>query len=58
LPLLEGLYHISAAIVNHDDSEVFDYHDRAYPFRVNNQGNDAVETFGLMTLRGKWRFEG
>jgi len=57
LPLLDGLYHVSLAIVNDNDTEVFDYHDRAYPFRVNNQGREVVETFGLMTLRGKWRFE-
>lgn len=52
LTLLEGLYHISVAIVNRDDTEIFDYHDRAYPFRVVNYG--TVERYGLMTLQGEW----
>lgn len=52
LSLLEGLYHISVAVVNHDDTEIFDYHDRTYPFRVVNY--DAVERHGLVTLQGEW----
>jgi ABC-type methionine transport system ATPase subunit len=57
IPLLEGLYHISVAITNERDTEVFDYHDRAYPFRISNRMNEAVESYGLMTLNGKWQFE-
>jgi lipopolysaccharide transport system ATP-binding protein len=58
LPLLEGLYHVSVAVVNHDDSEIFDYHDRTYPFRVINAGKDWHERYGLVTLQGQWRHEG
>ena len=54
LPLLDGLYHISVAVVNHDDTEIFDYHDRAYPFRVANYDGRIRERYGLMTLQGEW----
>ncbi len=54
LPLLEGLYHVTAASTNTDDTEIFDYHDRAYPFRVVNAESDVHEVYGLMTLRGEW----
>jgi lipopolysaccharide transport system ATP-binding protein len=54
IPLLEGLYHFSIAVHNHDDTEMFDYHDRAYPFRVLNHGSDVLEQYGLITLRGEW----
>ena len=57
LPLLEGLYHVSVAVVNQDDSETFDYHDRLYPFRVANQGLENVERYGLVTLNGNWEHE-
>ena len=57
LPLLEGLYHVSVAVVNQDDSETFDYHDRRYPFRVANQGLENVERYGLVTLNGDWEHE-
>jgi len=57
LPLLESLYHASVAVVNEDDSELFDYHDRLYPFRVVNQGKEHVERYGLLTLNGNWKHE-
>ena len=53
LPLLEGLYEVTAAVVNHNDTEIFDYHDRAYPFRVVN-GDEVRERYGMITLRGEW----
>ncbi len=55
LPLLEGLYHISVAVVNQDDTEIFDYHDRAYPFRVLNVNGPVRERYGMITLNGEWR---
>jgi len=55
LPLLEGTYLISAAVVNRDDTEMFDYHDRAYKFRV--YPGVSSERFGLVTMRGEWAFE-
>ncbi len=55
LPLLEGLYHFSVASHNHEDTELFDYHDRLYSFRIFNQGSAMRERFGLMTVQGEWR---
>jgi ABC-type polysaccharide/polyol phosphate transport system ATPase subunit len=57
LPLLEGLYHVSVAVVNQTDTETYDYHDRLYPFRVVNQSADLVERYGLLTLNGHWEHE-
>jgi hypothetical protein len=54
LPLLEGLYHISVAIHNYEDTYMYDYHDRLYPFRVVNQSGRVKEHRGLITLRGDW----
>jgi ABC-type polysaccharide/polyol phosphate transport system ATPase subunit len=54
LPLLDGLYSISVAVVNQDDTGTFDCHDRAYPFRVSNQNGRTREQYGLLTLRGEW----
>lgn len=53
LPLLEGAYAVSAAAVDRADSEIYDYHDRAYPFRVST--GISRERYGLMTLNGDWR---
>lgn len=58
LPLLDGLYHLTVAAVNEDDTEVYDFHDRAYPFRVVNRKEDHQEVFGLITLRGVWSVNG
>lgn len=57
LPLLEGLYSISLAVVN-KNNEIFDYHDRIYSFRIINQEGDTKERYGLLTLGGKWKFDG
>jgi lipopolysaccharide transport system ATP-binding protein len=54
LPLLEGLYYFSISVHNQNDTEMFDYHDRAYPFRVLNYGSDIREQYGIITLNGKW----
>jgi len=56
LPLLEGLYHISVAVVSNDDITTYDYHDRAYPFRVVNANERAQERYGVVTLGGKWEY--
>ena len=53
LPLLEGAYAISVAVVERGDSEMYDYHDRAYPFRVAT--GTSRERYGLMTLNGDWQ---
>jgi lipopolysaccharide transport system ATP-binding protein len=53
LSLLEGLYHISVAARTPSDSEMFDYHDRCYPFRIANT-KGCRERYGLMTVSGVW----
>jgi lipopolysaccharide transport system ATP-binding protein len=55
LPLLEGLYYFTIAVHNHNDTEMFDYHDRAYPFRILNHGREVEERFGLVTMHGEWQ---
>ena len=52
LSLLAGGYSISAAAVNRSDTEMYDYHDRAYQFRVHT-GN-MRERYGVVTLGGHW----
>jgi lipopolysaccharide transport system ATP-binding protein len=53
LPLLDGAYVISAAVVDRGDSETYDYHDRAYPFRVSTDASH--ERYGVITLGGEWQ---
>jgi lipopolysaccharide transport system ATP-binding protein len=54
LPLLEGRYLVSVAAHNWADTEMYDYHDQAYPFRIIA---DDCERYGMMTLRGDWLWE-
>lgn len=56
LPLLAGGYSISAAAINRSDTEMYDYHDRAYQFRVHT--GSTRERFGVVTLNGEWRIAG
>ena len=53
LPMLEGLYHISVSVHATNDPEMYDYHDRCYPFRVVN-ANGCRERYGLVSVRGVW----
>ncbi|MBI5305255.1 MAG: ABC transporter ATP-binding protein [Chloroflexi bacterium] len=53
LPMLEGLYHISVSAHATDNPEMYDYHDRAYPFRIVN-ADGCRERYGLVTVRGNW----
>ncbi len=55
LPLLDGLYHISVAAHNQEDTEIYDYHDRRYPFRVLNIGDTIYGKYGLVTVYGEWQ---
>jgi lipopolysaccharide transport system ATP-binding protein len=57
LPLLEGLYSFSIAVVNQNENEIFDYHDRLYSFRIVNQGSHTKERYGILTLNGRWESE-
>ncbi|MGC9356219.1 MAG: ABC transporter ATP-binding protein [Anaerolineae bacterium] len=51
LPLLEGTYFISVAVHNWEDTEMFDYHDRLYPFRVPPSED---QPYGLLSVQGDW----
>ncbi len=55
LPLLEGAYQVSVSAHNRADTEMFDYHDRLYSFRV--YPGDTLERYGLVTLGGHWRLD-
>lgn len=55
LPLLEGGYVVSAAVVNDANTETYDYHDRLYEFQVYR--GQAKEQYGLVTLGGAWNIE-
>lgn len=55
LPLLEGSYFFSYASTDRDDTEMFDYHDRALPFQVDNHGHEVRERFGMLVLSGEWQ---
>jgi hypothetical protein len=55
IPLLEGLYQLSVALVNRDGNKMLDYQDHFYSFRINNRGHDVHDRYGLMTLTGEWR---
>lgn len=54
LPLLAGLYKVSVAVVNKDNTELFDYQDRLYAFRVVNDPKKVKEDLGLLTFHGSW----
>lgn len=54
LPLLAGLYQVSVAAVNKENTELFDYHDRLYSFRVVNDPKKVKENLGLFTFDGNW----
>jgi lipopolysaccharide transport system ATP-binding protein len=55
LPLLDGRYEVSVSAHNSGDTEMFDFHDRAYSFRVYNPETGIRERYGLITLRGEWQ---
>ncbi len=55
LPLLEGTYLVSVSATDEWDMETFDYHDRAYMFRVIRGRHP--ERYGLMAMNGQWDHE-
>lgn len=55
VPLLEGQYTISVAAVNETDTVTYDYHDRAYNFRIAYSPLRAG--YGMVQLPGNWRLE-
>lgn len=55
LVLLPGTYYVSVSAHNRPDTEMYDYHDRLYMFRV--YPGATRERYGLITLRGEWVVE-
>jgi ABC-type polysaccharide/polyol phosphate transport system ATPase subunit len=55
LPFIEGEYLVSVSSHNRADDEMYDYHDRAYPFRVHPGA--SRERYGLIALGGEWRLD-
>lgn len=53
IPLLEGSYTLSVAVINTNDTVTYDYHDRLYDFQVYR--GQSKELYGLVTLNGHWR---
>jgi lipopolysaccharide transport system ATP-binding protein len=53
-PLLEGSYYVSVSVHNREDTEMYDYHDRLYPFQMLRQRG---ECYGIVTLGGDWVWE-
>jgi hypothetical protein len=54
LQLLNGDYVFSVSATNESDTELYDYHDIAYPFQVINDP-DIGENYGVVTLQGEWQ---
>ncbi|NLE45504.1 MAG: ABC transporter ATP-binding protein [Chloroflexi bacterium] len=55
LPLMEGTYLVSISSHDRADTEMYDYHDRMYTFRVRQVGRG--ERYGLVTLGGEWQWK-
>ena len=55
IPLMEGLYQLSVALVDRNGNKMLDYQNHFYSFRINNRGHIIHERYGLMTLGGEWR---
>jgi lipopolysaccharide transport system ATP-binding protein len=55
VPLMEGIYKLTVALVNRIGNVPLDYQDQYYTFRINNYGHNVRERYGLMTMNGEWR---
>jgi lipopolysaccharide transport system ATP-binding protein len=55
LPLLPGSYDLTVSAYDHTGTQAYDFHWRAYPFRVNDGG--SREQYGIITLPATWRHE-
>ena len=54
LPLLDGLYTLSIAAHDWEDTEMYDYHDRLYSFRVLP---GKKEKYGVVAFSGHWTLD-
>jgi lipopolysaccharide transport system ATP-binding protein len=55
LPLLPGSYDLTVSAYDHTGTQAYDFHWRAYPFRVNS--GRSREQYGILTLPASWRHE-
>jgi hypothetical protein len=55
LPLLRGLYHLSAAAYDEHGLHAYDHHDRLYPFHV--QQRQVRESNGMLWIDADWQHE-
>jgi len=53
LPLLEGVYNLTVAVVDATNTETYDYRDRLSQFRVLRGA--ATDRYGLVALGGYWQ---
>ena len=52
LPLLRGLYHLSAVAYDERGVQAYDHHDRVYSFHVRQRR--IRDRFGMVWLNGRW----
>jgi ABC-type polysaccharide/polyol phosphate transport system ATPase subunit len=55
LPLLPGLYQTTAAVHDSRIARAYDFHERAYPFRVVAGG--TLESEGILALAASWQWQ-
>lgn len=55
LPLLENVYQVSAAVVDHETIHEYDHHDRLYDLKV--MGRSIRERYGVFHIPARWRHE-
>jgi len=55
LPLLEGTFLLSLAVIDQSDTITYDYLDRLYSFSV--YPGETQERYGIVTLLGEWAWE-
>ncbi len=53
LPLIEGTFQVTIALVSSDYKITFDYHDRLYSFQVHRANRDL----GIFDMDGDWRWQ-
>lgn len=54
LPLLHGTYYVSLSASDWHGTEMFDYHDQMYPFKIKGLNS---EQYGVVSLAGNWSLE-
>lgn len=55
LPLMPGSYDLTVSAYDHSGTQAYDFHWRAYPFRVNAGG--SRDQYGLFAIPATWRHE-